>query len=111
MDWDIDMFRRILTRLEQYNETDISKSVQEHVRLLVSGRFIEGSSIRDGSDVVYINMALTYEGYELLSSLSNAGVWEDVKEQLRSDGLEPNEVPLSIIKQLADKNIKERLHL
>jgi hypothetical protein len=116
---DMDLIRDILLKVEADPELDGMKfkcfepsdfdahSQQEityHIDLLFEAGFLQGSKSMDPIPAV---SRLTWQGHEFIGSISDPGVWEQVKNRLK--GLPT--IALSVVFELGKAELKKKLNL
>lgn len=77
-----------------------------HTQMLEEAGFLKATFYSNASCTVW---GLTWEGYDILDSIRNDSVWENVKAKLASN--EIASVPLEIMKGLAVSYLKQNLGL
>ena len=98
-DWDI--IREILTRLEDFSDTDGTLSLSDfpenraseysyHVELLIEAGLIEGQMARTLSrgPIQFIARRLTWSGHEFLDSIRSDTVWNKTKKTFAEKGID-----------------------
>src|SRR5690625_1345833 len=109
---DIETIRHILLRIESYNNKPIEDTkVNYHLKIMIDGNIIKGNSMTADNTTFYKGLELTSEGYDLLTGISNKQLWNDIKETLEKNDLTVNDVPIAIIKEVANKIIMNRLEI
>lgn len=109
---DIETIRDILPRLDQYNNKPIEdKLIEYHLRMMLNGNIITGKTTVADNTTFFNDLELTNEGYDILTSITNDDIWSEVKETLHKNGFTVNDVPLAVVRELANKAIISRLEL
>lgn len=105
---DINTIREILSRLDSYEDKEITDDkLIYHLKLLIDSKYIEASTLREGNTVISFNLNLTEKGYDLLTHISNKTVWDAINDKLHENGFTVNDVPIDIIMHLSQKIMKE----
>lgn len=98
----LETIREILIRLESYKDKELSPNVYYHLQVLIDQGIVNASQVlRDGRVFYYQGLTLTWEGHELLSSISNKTVWDSIKDKLDEHDLTVDDVPVEVIKKLS----------
>lgn len=115
--WDI--IRKILLKIEvlpteesEFNSQELDGIDNEatacHMRLLLEAKLIAGSC-RDALGAPYCRSnRLTWDGHEFLDKIKNETVWNQVKTNARSDGID---LSFTVIKDIASALIISALSL
>lgn len=102
--------RNILLNPSQYVGVPLEdKRISYHIRLLADAGLLQGEYIYGDGMTMWTELKITWEGHELLSSVMNDSVWEEVKNIIESNGFILDDVPLSVIKELGNKTILDKL--
>lgn len=102
--------RKILSNPSKYAEEPIEdESIKYHLSLLSDAKLIEGDYIYGDSSLMWTKLKLTWEGHELLASISNRAVWEEVKKTITDSDFPLEDIPLGVIKSLGDDIIRNKL--
>jgi len=116
---DMDLIRSVLLFVEQDPQLDgihpaalestdfpghSQAQVDYHVKILIKGGFLEGSTMMNAPPVV---LSLTWNGHEFIGSISDQGIWEKVKGRIA--GLP--DVALSVVWELGKSELKKKLGL
>ena len=108
MNRDIEIIRSILSNPKKYEGQPIDDDkIKYHLKILSDSDFLEGEYIFGDGSFLWTQINLTWEGHELLSSISNKDVWETVKERMKDNDMSIDEVPIEVIKKLAQEVIKD----
>lgn len=109
---DIELVRHILIGPSEYEDQPIdNEKILHHLRLMLNGNMLTAKTMNADDTTFFSNIELTSYGYDLLTSISNDDIWQLVIEQLDSGGLDVNEVPLSIIQEVANKIMRDKIGL
>lgn len=92
-----------ITPLDNFTEDEINY----HLLVLKDGNFIK-AEVKAFSSTVRVYQ-LTYKGHEYLESIRNKYIWEQVKKDVELKGL--RNVSIDLLKELANKKIKEILNI
>lgn len=107
---DMETIRNILSNPKKYEGQPIDDDkIKYHLKLLSDSDFLEGEYIFGDGSFLWTQINLTWEGHELLYSISNKDVWETVKERMKDNDISIDEVPIEVIKKLAQEVIKDML--
>lgn len=102
--------RKILSNPHNYAGEPIEdKGVRYHLSLLSDANLIEGEYVYGDSTLMWTRLNLTWEGHELLASISNPTVWKEVQEIIATNNFPLEEIPFSVIKSLSDDIILNKL--
>lgn len=105
---DKELIRDILLNLETYKDVQVTdEQVKYHLHLMEDGELIHATKLQDGNETYYIQLTMSDKGYDLLSHITNDYVWDSVKDKLQDKDLTVNDVPMDIIKWLAQETLKE----
>lgn len=100
---DLEIVRKILSKVEAYENEEIESHEAYHLTELINKGLVNAKEIlSDGSVRYYYGLTLSWEGHELLASISNGYVWESIKDKLNEHGLTVNDVPIEVIKKLSE---------
>lgn len=105
----LETIRNILLRLESYNDKELTdKEIIYHLDMLINTKYVETTTVlKDGGSFYYQDLKLTWEGHELLASISNKQVWESIKNTLHENNFSVDDVPIEVVKTLSQKILKE----
>lgn len=104
----LETIRDILIRLESYNDTEVSREDSYHLQELINQGLVSAiATMADGRHVYYQGLTLSWEGHELLASISNGYVWYSIKGRLHEHELTVNDVPVAIVKKLSEQIMME----
>lgn len=107
---DLETVRHIMSRIESYNDTEITGDIVYHLEELINQGLVNANQIlSDGSIKFFRGLSLTWDGHDLLASISNRFVWESIKEKLNEHDLTVNDVPIEVIKKISEKIIIDML--
>lgn len=117
---DMDLVRNILLEISKSDETieldpfeSNGKLYSYHIDILKEANLITyKDKYEDMIPMIYIDEPrLTWEGNDYLDNINNESNWNKTKEFITSKGLELGDVPFSIIKDLAEYLIKNKIGL
>lgn len=98
----LETIREILKRLHAYEDTELSNDVSYHIDGLIDQGYVNAVQVlRDGRTFYYQGLRLTWEGHELLASISNETVWQSIKDKLSERDLTVDDVPVAVVRQLS----------
>ncbi|HLR16209.1 MAG TPA: DUF2513 domain-containing protein, partial [Bacillota bacterium] len=99
-----------MSRIESYNDTEITGDIVYHLEELINQDLVNANHIiSDGRIKLFQGLSLTWDGHDLLASISNRFVWESIKEKLNEHDLTVNDVPIEVIKKISEKIIIDML--
>lgn len=102
--------RKILSDPSKYAGDPIdNRDIKYHLSLLSDAKLIEGDHMYGDGSLVWAEINLTWEGHELLGSISNPTVWEEIQKTIADNDFRLEDVPLSVIKKLGDNIILNKL--
>ena len=116
---DMDLIRKILLKIGEYNGDDALQDIQiegytpeeiaYHVYLLENAGLIEGKVLFCIDSVKpsgYAIFRLNWNGQEFLDACRNEGIWVKAKEKLKSIG---GDAPIEVFKALIIEIMKKQL--
>lgn len=105
-----EMIRKILSSPSKYAGEPIEdEHIKYHLSLLADANYIQGEVIRGDGMAMWTKLNLTWEGHELLASISNRTVWDEVQRTITANDFPLEDVPLAVVKRLGDDIILNKL--
>lgn len=82
------------------------KLVANHLELMGQASLVKNNITYADDKPYWIYTSLTWGGHEFLDSIRNEGIWNKVKDVVKSKGLEIGSVPLEVLKEYAKMQVK-----
>ena len=101
-----------MPRLMQYENKELEGKDKQAIEYMKQRNLLHAEAINVGDGVViYRRLELSQDGHDLLASITNNEVYLEIKRRAESEGLTVDTLPLTIIKDLAGKILRERLEI
>ena len=98
----LETIRDVLMQLYNYEDTELNDDVSYNIEGLIEQGYVTAHQVlRDGRTIYCQGLSLTWEGHELLASISNSTVWELIKGKLSEHDLTVDDVPIAVIRKLS----------